>query len=477
LRNQLHALGFVVSLGCGLAACGDDAGSSAQKADGDGGGAAGIGADAAPVTGCLVGRAPLTTSSACGAHPELCGEVCGTACVDLATDPANCGVCGTTCQTRAACNGGVCGAEPTLLVAPAPGCRSLRLVLDDGFITWSDLGHGTINRISTGGGAVTTLATGVLPAAIFTSGSQPLFTNGEPVGAAILVHAGTVYWIEADDSPALDATGLARGGAGTSILSVAAGRTPTTLLPAALAPGPSPVSSVADGGAAAESPDVKPPISAIALAPDAETLYFAAGSRLYKMPSAGAATAADVQLVGYTSGPEHGFATALAADDRRLFFPSSVDDWVEMFDFTKPCDETSSTGGYTCPSLVFGSEQIPLFDTITIKDTFLIWAKEDNVWRADLTAADPSIDGHATASDTLGNFGVTGFAVGTSYAYFGENTAVEKGSFAGVTSAGPPPAHTVARAQTWPTSLAVDGTNVYWTTTACDIAFIADSPQ
>jgi hypothetical protein len=35
----------------------------------------------------------------------------------------------------------------------------------------------------------------------------------------------------------------------------------------------------------------------------------------------------------------------------------------------------------------------------------------------------------------------------------------------------------VARDQAAAMSIALDGTNVYWTTSNCDINFIADSPQ
>jgi hypothetical protein len=35
----------------------------------------------------------------------------------------------------------------------------------------------------------------------------------------------------------------------------------------------------------------------------------------------------------------------------------------------------------------------------------------------------------------------------------------------------------IARGQSTPTSFALDGTHVYWTTTNCDISFLADSPQ
>lgn len=412
------------------------------------------GADAAPR--CLLGSAPLATSTVCPSHPELCGDVCGAACVDLATDGDNCGACGVTCRARASCTDGVCGTEPSVLVAAAPGCRSIRLVHEAGAITWADMGHGTLNRISTAGGAVTTLATGIRPAAIYAAADQPLFINNEPVTAGILVRDGAVTWIEAADPVTLDEAGAPHGGAGASIRTVSEGAAPRTLLPAALAPAA--------------------PLSALALSPDGQTLYFAAGTRLYKMPSAGAASAADVVLAGNTSGPERGFATALAADAHNLYFPSTVDTWVEIYDLGGACDAHTASG-YTCPSLVFGSHPIPLLDTIGVADGFLTWAKENNVWRADLRTADPTVEGHAVASDTIAGFSVTGFAVGPRHAYFGESVFVERGDFAGVESGGPPRARILARGQTWPSSLALDGTNVYWTTTSCDIAFIADSPQ
>jgi hypothetical protein len=449
-----------------------------KNAAGDGADAAAPGGDGAPVAfGCLIGSSPVATSTVCGPHPELCGDVCGAACVDLQTDPDNCGGCGVTCKRTAACNGGVCGAEPRQLVAPAPGCRSMRLVLDNGAITWADLGHGTIKRIPTAGGDATTLVSGLHLAAIHTSSDQPLFVNSDPVGAGIVERLGTVIWIEAPDDVTLDENGIPHGGAGTTIRCLDPDGTLRTLVPASLAPDASPVSSSPNVANPVEQPGMKPPITSIALSPDATTVYFGAGTRLYKVPITGAKSADDVQLVGVTSGPEHGFPTALAADERRLFFPASVDTWVEIFDLTKTCDGTSTEPGYSCPSIVFGSHPIPLLDTVIVQDGFLYWGKENNVWRADLSVADPSLDGHATASDTIATFSVTGFAVGPQHAYFGENEFVEKGSFASVSSAGPPIAQILARGQTWPSSLAVDGTNVYWTTTACDIAFIADSPQ
>jgi hypothetical protein len=474
--NPLHVPPLALALGSSLllVACGRGVVAGAETAGGG--------------DKCLLEVSPVTTSPSCRAHPELCGQVCGAACVDLANDADNCGACGHACAARAACGDGACGVEPTVLVAPAPGCGALRLVHEAGSITWADLGHGTIARISTSGGAATTLVTGVHPAVIQTSANLPLFADDKPVPSALLVHDGTVVWIEAADFPARDDTSTPRGGAGVAIRSVRAGAAPTTLLPAALAPDPSPVSSQADGGGdALEAADRKPPISALALSPDAQTLYFAAGSRLYAIPAAGAVAASDVVLVGFTAGPEKGFATALAADDRRLFFPTSDGTGIDMFELGRSCASAAGDAGppvgagaratYDCPAFVFGSFPIALLDTITVSNGALTWAKENNVWRAPLAAGDPAMDGHEIASDTLLTFAVTGFAAGPTHAYFGENKLVERGSFVSVQDGNPPRARMLARGQKWPTSFAVDGHNVYWTTSDCDIAFLADSPQ
>jgi hypothetical protein len=466
------------------AACGGGSGHAGNAGDAGDAAADGDGA-AAPM--CMLGVSPIAASTNCGAHPALCGVACGDTCVDLAKDADNCGRCGNRCPARAACDKGVCGVEPTTLVPAAPGCRSLRLAYEAGELTWSDLGHGTINRISTDGGAVTVLASHVRPAAIHVSSAQPLAANEEPMGTNVLVRDGAVFWIGADDDVTTDAAGIPRGGGGTAIWSVRAGGQPTALLPATLAPGPSPVSSVgAPGGdPPLEDPAGKPPISALALSPDGQTLYFGAGTRVYAIPAAGAATDGDVKVIAATAGPERGFVTALATDGKRLFFPSGDAKGIYMFDQTGPCAAPGAAGGgapdaaagYECPSFVFGTFPIPLLDTVTIAGGYFAWAKENNVWRADLSEADPSIDGHVIFSDTVLNFGITGFAIGPTTAYFGENGLIEAGGFASVQVGNPPPARLLARGQSWPSSLIVDGKRIYWTTTACDISFIADAPQ
>ena len=72
---------------------------------------------------------------------------------------------------------------------------------------------------------------------------------------------------------------------------------------------------------------------------------------------------------------------------------------------------------------------------------------------------------------------ITGFALGTANAYFGEDGFIEKAGNPPYAVGVNPNAVVIARNQPNPTSFAVDGTNVYWTTTNCDVEMIADTPQ
>src|SRR5580704_17499419 len=98
--------------------------------------------------------------------PTLCKyDAAPAQCVDTNKDSNNCGGCGVTCSPTAACDGGVCGAAPTQLVPPSPGCVSMRVVYESGNIYWSDMGHGTIASMSRSG-SVTMIATNQAIAAV-----------------------------------------------------------------------------------------------------------------------------------------------------------------------------------------------------------------------------------------------------------------------------------------------------------------------
>jgi hypothetical protein len=405
-------------------------------------------------------------------------------CIDPTTDPNNCGECGVTCKPKAACINGVCGNEPTPLVAPAPGCISMHVVYEAGFLYWADMGHGSLNRISTAGGPVTALASSLHLAAIqelpFSANSYSaiLFPGSLPVGVAILVRSGTVYWVSSADDASPSDAGVWYGGVGTTIMSAAANSPPRVLLSAALDPGPSPVSSTA--GAQLELPGIAPPIDAIALSPDGSTLYFAAGTRFYSIPSTGARAPGDVRYLGYTEGPEHGSPTALAADSRYLY-DLTTDSTIEILDPSQGCD-ADAAAHEECPVRISQDQVDSVPDTLEVSGDFVWWVRASSVQQGSVAQA---LSGHFSGDplpQTAEGNNITGFAVGSGNAYFGEpgqdgSGYVERGAVPPYEAAFAPNAIVLARGEPVPTSFALDGAHVYFTTSNCDIEAIADSPQ
>jgi hypothetical protein len=438
-------------------------------------------------------------------------------CVDETLDPNNCGGCGLPCKIAAACNGSTCGAEPTQLAAPAPGCVSMRVVYDSGSIYWSDMGHGTISSIPARGGPATTIASSQQIAAVQDVGSQGalVWPNG-PLATALLVRAGTVFWVGASTPVQCEAMGKCSGGVGTTLMSATAGSAPKTLLTMAMDPGPSPVSA-SDAAYPVETPGQTPPINAIALSPDGNTLYFAAGTRFYSIPSTGGGA---VTYVGFTNGlgPEGGEATALVADNTYLYYPlNEGDGTVEILNHTEMCDPDAAAN-LRCPATVCYCHY-PVLDTIEIKGNALYFARVSGVSEASVSDI---LAGGFNGDDFPGpayGTSLTGFAVGTQNAYFAEPGSdsvcsqdpatpcvpsllpngsccgpnvcpdatpanqtcvtlgyIEKGAappFDGST----PGAVVIARNQPNAMSFALDGTNVYWTTSRCDISYLAESSQ
>ncbi len=405
-------------------------------------------------------------------------------CIDPTTDPNNCGECGVTCKPKAACINGVCGNEPTPLVAPAPGCVSIHVVYEAGFLYWADMGHGSINRISTAGGPVTTLASSPHIAAIqelvfsAKSYSAILFPGSLPVGVAILVRSGTVYWVSSADDASPSDAGVWYGGVGTTIMSAGANSPPRVLLSAALDPAPSPVSSTA--GARLELPGIAPPIDAIALSPDGSTLYFAAGTRFYSIPSMGARGPEDVRYLGYTEGPEHGSPTALAADSRYLY-DLTTDATIEILDPSQACD-ADAAAHEECPVRISQDQVDSVPDTLEVSGDFVWWVRYSGVHQGSVAQALSGNFSGDPLPQTVEETNITGFAVGSENAYFGEpgedgSGYVERGAVPPYEAANTPNAIVLARGEPRPTSFALDGTHVYFATSNCDIESIADSPQ
>jgi hypothetical protein len=439
--------------------------------------------DAGPQCLCAENAYPLKPDGPCACQsntPTLCHNAGQpAACVDIASDWNNCGACGRSCFATAPCNQGACGAEPSVVVPSAPGCIAMRITYDAGRIYWSDLGDGSIRSMPAVGQApaeVTSVASGVRIAAMTTPFGALLSPANTPIGTALLARAATVYWIGADDVPSTNDAGTWLGGAGTTIWRASVGAAPELLLPASLAPGPSPVSAV-DAGYALETPGVQPPINAIGLSPDGGTLYFAAGTRYYAIPSSGATSAGDVRYVGGTRGPEGGVPMTIVADDRYIYSQLYSSGHLEMVDTLVPCDSDAGANA-TCPLSLSGCEPNAVFDVLVLGGNTLFWGN-GSVIGTNIPSALAGTWGGEWESGTLFGRAATGFAVGSQFVYFGEDDGtdgyIEKAALDGYDgAAGPPSAILVARGQRNPGSFAFDGANVYWTTSRCDINAVED---
>jgi hypothetical protein len=226
-------------------------------------------------------------------------------------------------------------------------------------------------------------------------------------------------------------------------------------------------------------------IHGIALSDDGATVYFTAGTELYKVPKAGGA----VVNVGYSEGPRHGIPKALAVNTQFAFYPTDLTANVEMAPLTAMCDPAAAAlPEPTCPLRLARSQGGLLLDTIYVRGDNVYWANDDKVIMKSIAVAlDAGLDAAKTEFAGAVNFGnVTGFALGTANAYFGEFPALGTNPADGYVEKSPNPPYaagatptptTLARNQPAPASLAVDGTNVYWTTSNCDIQMLADSPQ
>jgi hypothetical protein len=372
-------------------------------------------------------------------------------CIDSTTDPDNCGACGTKCDPTVACIAGKCGKAPTALVAAATGCKSIHVAFDGGKIYWTDEGHGTVKSIATTGGA-----------------AAASLSTGEMGPTILLVKAGTVYWVDSGNNSIRSASG---GGAATTVVA----------MPPAISATPA-----CDTACMVANVDENKGIHGLALSPDGNTLYFSAGTDVYKVAKGGGT----ITNVGYSEGPRHGVPGALAVDDKYVYYPTGVNGNVEIMPIAAMCDMAAATAqDPTCPLRQARSQTPLVLDTIFLKGDKLYWAQGQAVRVGSVSAKlDAGLSGQDgnDYSASVNTGVVTGFALGTANAYFGEFPAAQgKPEDGFIERAANPPyakdmtpnAVVIARKQPSPTSLAVDGTNVYWTTSDCDIQMIADSPQ
>ena len=171
------------------------------------------------------------------------------ACVDLASDDANCGACGHACAATSACARGVCGPAPTIVVPKPVACGEMRLVAAGDTLYWTD----------TAGGAVM-----AMPAA----GGTPAPLSGSETKAPTLltVTGSTIFWLDGK---------TIRKMAGDVISDV--------------------YTNLDD-------------VNGLAVSDDGATVYFSTGQKVQSVPAAGGGTPVDVEI--HNSGDPAALAVA-----------------------------------------------------------------------------------------------------------------------------------------------------------------------
>jgi Stigma-specific protein, Stig1 len=371
---------------------------------------------AMPVDGATIACLPTTPTT------------CGGQCTDLASDPYDCGACGHACAATAACIRGACGPEVTTVVPSAPGCEALDLVIADGTLYWTDVGHGSVNRVRLDGSAPTILAANeVRPGRLAVSGS-------------------TVFWAT-----------------GTTAMGPAVSSTPTSTSVSVRA-------LTSGGGAPVDLVVERDPglgVLGLVVSEDGLTVTYAIGTQVKAVPVAGGAPvvvyqAALNQLPAALSKEGDTIAVATIGGAGSVEAFSLVDGAIASCAPPDPTDGGRDPGGATCTQLSDNSAAI-LTKDVLLRQGDVIWADASNLVVA---PADKSLVPRALA--TVVNL-IAGFVAGPSDLYFADGKLVERVSF--LTSA--PTVITLARGQNATGSMAVDVTRVAWSNADCSIAATA----
>ncbi len=115
-----------------------------------------------------------------------CGYVCGSACVTLDNDPANCGACGNACATGEACQGGTCDHYTAIALASGSGFACV-ILADHTVACWGENGSGQLgNGLSTDSSVLVPVLNLTGPVAAV------VCSDGGPLSACALLSDGTV---------------------------------------------------------------------------------------------------------------------------------------------------------------------------------------------------------------------------------------------------------------------------------------------
>jgi hypothetical protein len=369
------------------------------------------------------GMSATMTDGACvaGAYPHggvcVCQDgtptVCGNACVDVMVDNNNCGSCGTACGATATCVAGHCGPAATTLVPAITGCMALTLAAGGGSVYYADEGHNSISKIPSAGGAATVVSsTEMAPTWLTLSGT-------------------TLFWYNKTNK---------------TIRMSAAGAAPANVY----------VSADPKG------------VTGFGFSADGATVYFSEGTNINSIPAAGGVAPTIVGM------EQHGgLPGAIAVSGTTLAYPTNLNSDVDVIKVVAgtpalcgmedPADSNKLIQ-VNCTRIARSQGEIFLNSIFAIGGK-AYWIDGSNIKSESLTpAADATFDSISMTSASA----ITAAAATATTIYVAEDGFIDKTPLVKDSVL-----IQIARGQKAPTSIAVDGTKVYWATSDCTIGSTA----
>jgi hypothetical protein len=314
---------------------------------------------------------------------------------------------------------------PTELVS-SPGCGSIRLVVSNGTLYWTNKTAGTVNSLPT------------------TGGMPKVIAMGQNLPNPVAVDGASIYWGNDGDRTVMKQA-LMNGTA------------------AALVPAPA---------------DADPKNVVNALLVDKTTLYVGRGLDTYKVPTTGG------MLVQLSHSPvgDSGYPSAFALDATHLFQTESAHNAIsrEALDGTQNGLLETGVAQALAPDRISVSRAGLVTDAIALSGNHVVWANLNGIEThdKDQTEKESTL---SIIANSAGYQAITGFVISGNKIYLAEssdnNVQVVALSFE-VDAGDAPVGKVIATQQTNAGELAADDTSIYWTTietpgTACKIMKLA----
>ncbi|HSZ81629.1 MAG TPA: hypothetical protein VLA14_05075 [Polyangia bacterium] len=456
-----------VALAANFAAC-----SKSNSTGGTAGasGTAGAGTAGAGTAGAAGGESATMANGKCvpGAFargtPPVCAcqsdtpTVCEEACTDTTTDDANCGACATACGATSTCNASKCGPAAKVVLPAISGCSAMSIAISGSTIYYTDGTHGTVASVPTAGGTSTPIV------------------SGETSPGMLAITGQTLLWVST-----------------TAVMSTGDGGVPITTTTAHLRKATLPTGPATD---LAIETNTNGGIMGFTLSPDASTVYYSSGTDVKSIAlSATSATPPTIVAIEQLGGVPT--ALGISADGKTLAYVTMINGDVDVVTLGT---SAASTNGNMCPAntaccgmhdptdpageallntnctRVGRSQGNPFYGAVILKNGIAYWINDGSL---DANAATPgAAQGNYQVGTTNGGT-VTALAGTATNIYIGNSTAeaIQKAIYSAPPDGGMNPDPTsLVRAQSAPSSIAFDTTNVYWSTTVQPAAAMGTTP-